>query len=129
MDTACMRWSGRHRKEDDRPMSGINYAYRVLWEEANGPIPPKMVLHHRCENSWCVNLSHLELLTQGDHLREHGIPGDWGQADKTHCPAGHPYDKDNTYTYVTKDGSTERHCRICRRAAKQRYNTRLKGGF
>lgn len=121
MDTPCEAWDGRHRKSDGRPLVGKQYAYRVLWEERRGPLEEK-VLHHRCEQKWCVNLDHLEPITQGEHLREHGLPGDWGQADKTECPQGHPYAGENLY--VSPNG--ERHCRECRRAAKRRYRARLK---
>lgn len=125
--TECVKWGGRHRKWDGRPVAsnGKTYAYRELWEQDRGPLEGK-ILHHRCLNKWCVNLDHLEALTQSEHLKEHGLPGDWGQADKQECPAGHPYDEDNTYTYETKDGSTERHCRKCRRATKKRYRERQK---
>jgi hypothetical protein len=114
----CVPWPGKHRKTDGRPILGRQYAYRVLWEEAHGPLNG-LSLHHRCENKWCVNLAHLEPMKQGDHLREHGLPGDWGQADKTHCPQGHEYTEENTYHW-----RGERHCRTCRTAAKRRYNAK-----
>lgn len=112
-------------------MDGKQYAYRKLWQEANGPLTPDIVLHHECENSWCVNIEHLSPITQGEHLTEHGLPGDWGQADKTHCPAGHEYTPENTYTYERaarpgKGISVERHCKTCRQETKRRYRERLR---
>lgn len=106
-------------------MDGIRYAYRVLWEKERGPLNG-LRLHHRCHNPWCVNLDHLEPITQAEHIKEHGLPGDWGQADKQECPAGHPYDEENTYTYERKNGSVERHCKPCHRETKKRYRARQK---
>lgn len=106
-------------------MSGRQYAYRVIYEDIHGPIPDGLVAHHRCENPQCVNPEHIELITQGEHIAEHGLPGDWGQSDKTHCPAGHPYDETNTYHYTRKDGRRERHCRECRRAARRRHRAKF----
>lgn len=44
--------------------------YRVLWEEANGPIPDGLFLLHKCDNPSCVNLEHLFLGTQTDNMRD-----------------------------------------------------------
>lgn len=121
---SCVTWTGNHRKSDGRPMIGNKYAYRVLWERAKGPLPPGAILHHVCGNRWCVNLDHLKPMTQGDHLREHRLPGDWGQANKTHCPQGHEYNAENTYIYHRKNGKVERHCKPCVSMAKKRYRAR-----
>jgi hypothetical protein len=37
-------------------------------------------------------------------------------AEKTHCPHGHPYDAENTYTW-----RGHRQCRICARAAREKH--------
>lgn len=121
MDTPCRRWDGYHRKYDGRPMSGRRYAYRVVYEREVGPLPSGMIAHHVCENSWCVEPAHLEFITQGEHLHKHGLPGDWGQALKTHCPRGHEYSEENTYTW-----RGERHCKECRRSQKQAYRARVR---
>ena len=127
--TPCEYWGGTHRQSDGRPILGaaMSYAYRVLWRQERGPLPSEVILHHRCENPWCMNLDHLEPITQGVHIAEHGLPGDWGQAAKTHCPAGHPYSPENTYHYTRADGRRERHCRICRRENKRRFRARREG--
>lgn len=46
--------------------------------------------------------------------------GRHGMASKTHCPAGHPYDEENTY--INARGG--RICRACRRAAQRSYRSR-----
>ena len=118
--TRCWIWTGRLRKEDGRAMSGRTiYAYRTVYEAATGEPCPPGVAHHRCENPACVNPEHLEFITQGEHLKGHGLPGDWGQADKTECPSGHPYTAENTYVW-----RGERQCRECRRQANARYRAK-----
>lgn len=57
-----------------RPMTQLNgkkgLVTRLLWEEANGPIPEGMVLRHSCDNPQCVLLAHLSLGTQGDNVND-----------------------------------------------------------
>lgn len=126
----CTRWSGYHRKSDGRPIGRAHpgapqrYVYRILWEEKNGPLPAGHLLHHTCENAWCINLDHVVPVTRAQHAIEHDKGGDWGQADKTHCPAGHTYDTENTYVHHREDGRIERHCKKCRAETKRRYRER-----
>jgi hypothetical protein len=124
----CARWLGRHRKSDGRPMwsSRGEYVYRVMWQAAYGKLSPRVVLHHTCGHTWCINLDHLVPLTKSEHALEHEKGGDWGQAKKTHCPSGHAYTDANTYVWVRKDGRRERQCKTCRLATKRRYNARQK---
>lgn len=121
----CIKWEGKHRQSDGRPVTDDKkYAYRVLYEEKYGPLDSKIILHHKCNNSWCVNIDHLEPSTQSEHMKKHGfIKGDWGQALKTKCPQGHLYDEENTYIYITKEGYKERHCKACRKLAKAKYKS------
>lgn len=133
LDGKCLRWQGPHSPEGYGRLGvkayGTSHAHRAAWIRAHGPIPENLVIDHvaarGCKFRDCVNVEHLEPVTQKVNMERGGAQfGDWGQADKTECPAGHPYDEINTYTYKTKDGSTERHCRTCRRAAKQRYKAK-----
>jgi len=120
----CWVWPGRLRKEDGRAASGRTFAYRLVYEAATGqPCPPGMAAHHLCENPACVNPWHLDLIPQGVHITEHGLPGDNHQAAKTSCPAGHPYDEENTYHMNGKHGR-ERGCRICRRENQRRWRAK-----
>jgi len=46
-------------------------------------------------------------------------------AQKTHCPANHPYDEENTYIYYTPDG-IHRKCRACTQKRNAAYRSRMK---
>lgn len=97
--------------------------YRLIFMAAGGKT--EKPLHHRCGNPWCVNPWHLEPMEQNAHVREHGFGGDWGQAAKTECPQGHPYDEENTYVWTNpRTGGKERHCRICTRQRQREYRAR-----
>ena len=49
-------------------------------------------------------------------------------ASKTECPKGHPYDEENTITYVRKaTGKARRACRACARANSLKQNVKLYG--
>lgn len=84
--------------------------HRVAWVHVFGPIPEGMTVDHICRQRRCVNPAHLRLLTNVDNARDNGM------ARRTACPAGHPYDDENTY----RRANGHRQCRACateRRAA------------
>jgi hypothetical protein len=45
---ARLYWEGRSQK-----------AYRLVWAEKHGPIPPGILIRHRCDNPACVEEDHL----------------------------------------------------------------------
>lgn len=48
------------------------YRSRIVWAEANGPIPHGYVIHHRNENPMDDRLENLQMLTRAQHAAEHG---------------------------------------------------------
>jgi hypothetical protein len=85
-------------------------AQRWIYELVHGPIPVGLVVDHLCRNHSCVNPTHLDAVTNRENvLRGVGTPA--VHARKTHCPAGHEYDK------FAKNGW--RYCRPCRAAWKR----------
>lgn len=95
-------------------------AHRMSFFIAHGYWPSMCC--HRCANKKCVNPDHLY---DGD-ARSNAIDtvkdgGNW-QTNKTHCPAGHPYEGDNLY--VNKSG--HRWCRACHRESCRLYREKQK---
>ena len=91
-------------------------AHVVAYELLIGPVPDGLELDHLCRVPACVNPSHLEAVTHAENCRR-GRAGAHN-ADKTHCPRGHPYDEENTY-WFGPDGKW-RDCRACVRTRRSR---------
>lgn len=116
----CWRWQGSHW-DHGRPVLNRTRVYHIIWSRWTGqPWPTGLVAHHLCETPWCINPMHIQPLTATEHNRTHGKGGDWGQAAKERCPAGHDYDEKNTY--ITPRG--DRNCRKCCAIAQRRYRER-----
>lgn len=96
-------------------------AHRFSYEHFVGPIPDELEIDHLCRNRACINPWHLEPVTS----KVNTLRGDTQarrNAQKTHCPAGHPYNEENTR--YSKDGS--RSCRLC--AIDRHHKFEWKGG-
>jgi hypothetical protein len=71
-ETLCHSWRGQASqrypsiKVQGKPVKVHQWA----WEQACGPVPDGMVVHHRCENTRCCNVEHLEVVTtaQNSHF-------------------------------------------------------------
>jgi hypothetical protein len=103
----------------------VRQTHRVAYELAVGPIPADMVLDHTCHNAdpsclggrdcqhrRCVNPAHLEPVTRLVNVQR----GRNGNASKTHCVKGHPFDERNTCW--RRNGG--RVCRKCRNFQSER---------
>jgi hypothetical protein len=95
-------------------------AHRVACELLIGPIPEGLEPDHLCSNTACVKAiadehgpAHLDLVTHAENTRR-------AQAQKTHCPRGHPYTPENTY----RRSNGVRSCRICTRGWERKRKAR-----
>lgn len=123
----CIQW---HKCLNERGYGQEFYngkntkAHRAEWMKVNGPIPDGFILDHTCHNEAarkgecqggvtcshraCVNLEHLELVTQ----RENVLRGLHSRDSRTTCPKGHENNEANTM--IRKSGKRE--CAECNRA-------------
>lgn len=51
--------------------------HRASWAAVNGPIPDGLIVRHKCDVTFCVNPSHLEVGTLRDNSRDRSERGRW----------------------------------------------------
>ena len=97
-------------------------AHRWKWEETHGIVPKGLELDHLCRNRLCVEPTHLEAVTRRTNVLRSNSPCA-KQAQRTHCPLGHPYDESNTLRW-----QGHRSCRLCHNTRVKERNRRRKIG-
>ena len=123
-ETLCVTWTGSKTAAGygNVKVGGKNfYAHRLVYEARHGEIPTRLdgdraVIDHRCRNRACVNVDHLDVVTN----RENILRGDTVQAAhaaKTQCDNGHEYTPESTLLR-TRHG--QRVCRVCRRERQRK---------
>lgn len=73
-DTPCWVWSGSLTTEGyGRFKSGKRemVAHRAVYEHEIGALPDDIELHHECPTKACVNPSHVQRMTAGEHCSHH----------------------------------------------------------
>lgn len=103
-------------KDADGIMRGTT-AHRAAWTAVHGPIPDGMTVHHRCHERRCVNVEHMELLTNEQNARRNRDGLDW-ERDGT-CANGHGSEHYQPINYV--DGRRRHRCVICAAEYKRKY--------
>lgn len=93
-----------------------DYAHRVAWITANGPIPTDLVIDHLCRNRACVNPDHMEVVTNRENIAR-GVRHQASAAGV--CLRGHPLD-----AYQKSNGKVSRLCSTCRKASRDRWLAR-----
>lgn len=106
----------------DRHHLGV---HRLVLAAFIGPCPDGMEACHSDGDPTNNVVQNLRWDTRSANMRDkirHG--NDWNKA-KTHCPQGHPYTPENTYSPPSRP--SERACRQCKSAADRRRKARLRG--
>lgn len=123
----CEIWQG-FKNDSGYGIKIVNYkrkrAHRLAWEQVNGEIPEGMVIDHKCHGEAvakgecqggktcshraCVNVEHLELVTQSENIRRglHFID------NRKTCRKGHDF-TDSKNIMVRSNGKRE--CAECNR--------------
>lgn len=123
----CWIWTGT-KMPNGYGQIGVNNAsrlvHRVSFTLANGPIIEGMEVDHLCAIRDCFNPDHLEQVTHQINVAR----GNGGKRarETTHCPKGHPYDKENTRYAKYRSGKIKRVCRTCESARKKERRKRIK---
>lgn len=91
----------------DGTLSGV-YIHRLVLEAFVEPRPEGKIALHRDGDPTHNHVSNLYWGTYSDNALDSVRHRTHFQANKTHCPQGHEYTAENTYTW-----ENERHCRKC----------------
>jgi hypothetical protein len=107
-------------------------AHRAAWFIEFGHWPAPCCLHH-CDNQSCVKAcsdefgpAHLFEGSQADNMRDAARKGRNANQQKTHCPAGHPYDEANT-RWWKRGRKRGRVCRTCERESSRLWQRSRRG--
>lgn len=69
----CWIWNGKRDKDGYGEISFLGRAqkaHRIAWKLSIGPIPPKIMVCHHCDNPPCCNPAHLFLGTAKDNTQD-----------------------------------------------------------
>lgn len=125
----CWLWTARTNKGygQFRDEEGATVAaHRWAYEHFVGPLPPdrQFLDHFACDNPPCCNPAHVVPVTHAENTAR-GTAGKPGNAGKTHCKRGHPFDEANTHVRYLKDGRKRRECRACAAERRDRRECRV----
>lgn len=78
-ENGCLEWVGGRIKIGPSGRGGYGVlninkrkftAHRVAWEMERGPVPPGMIVCHKCDNRACIDVAHLFLGTYKDNTQD-----------------------------------------------------------
>ncbi len=99
---------------------------RYAFEMCVGPIPPQMLVCHKCDNPKCVNPSHLFLGTGSDNAMDSVRKGRHWSSGMTHCKRGHPFIIENLSPSHLSRG--HKLCLLCNRMHSRKHYQKINAG-
>jgi hypothetical protein len=112
-EKGCHVWNGCVDKDGYGKVNLLGktkQAHRVIYEFHNGHIPKGLVTDHLCRTRSCINLNHLEMVTQKVNTLR-GVGPTSLHAKQIYCIRGHVLSGANLYKVALKKGS--RQCMVC----------------
>jgi|SRR5215831_2086736 len=120
----CLRWIGAITSRGYGSLwahDEIRQAHHVAWKLHYGAYPDctkanGWMLHHTCDNRWCVEATHLERIRESEHfeLSDKNICNQHAQKDV--CPKC-----GGQYTWRKNGGRTTRRCLRCKQEYQSNY--------
>ncbi|HEY1174793.1 MAG TPA: HNH endonuclease signature motif containing protein [Phytomonospora sp.] len=89
-----------------------------------GPAPEGLEVRHLDGDKAHNGVENLAYGTRSENVLDRVRHGTHHEANKTHCPKGHPYSPENTYYRPDRRPGTGRMCRVCRAGAARRNTER-----
>lgn len=118
----CTEWIGPHSPEGYARRRGT-HVHRVVYERIYGAIQDGYQVDHLCRNRGCINVDHMEAVTQKENiLRGEGPCAK--HARKTHCLRGHEFDG-----FRKTPSGVGRTCSKCLRLADEARRRRDREGL
>lgn len=119
--TCCSERLGRYRDEHREELNARQREYDRQRREGQTPVDWAAEREQRRE--WEAQDRERRRQEVTAERASRGLPPLVKNAEKTHCPKGHPYDEINTYVVPT---TGVRQCRICRKETMDRFTERRK---
>lgn len=100
----------------------VRSVHRAVAAAFIGPCPPGMEVRHKDGNVENNCVDNLEYGTRADNMQDRIKHGNNPQANRTHCPQGHPYTGENLVVRVKREAEQEpRKIRTCLACSRGRY--------
>lgn len=119
----CWLWTAYVRPNGYGSIQGRRgplLVHRLAFEWAFGPIRPGLTIDHLCRTRHCVRPAHMEAVANRTNVLR-GVGPTAVNAQKTHCPQGHPYSPENTMRRRVRGVDGGRLCRECYRQSWRRW--------
>lgn len=124
--SGCLVWSGSRDHSGYGKMTTGKIrtgAHRLAWLAIKGDIPGDLVVDHLCRNHACVNVTHMELVTNAENVLRGDHSGKRGRSGRR-PGAGCTHGRTDGRLAVGGDGYVRWVCQACSRERVRRFRDR-----